>query len=298
MLAPDLVDRLTSPCCGRPLNGMDCQGCGRSYSSVHGVPVLIDFGRSILDEETFGRQEGESPIDRVSPESSRVRSARDRNSVAERHVGQMLKELEPGSRVLAVGGATVGKGTEALYESGLTVIGTDIYHSEHVQVLADAHQIPFADGTFDAVIVQAVLEHVLDPNLVVAEIWRVLKPEGLVYAETPFLQQVHEGAYDFTRFTDSGHRWLFRRFELIDSGTVAGPGLALQWSVDYLIRSLFRSRSAGIRSRRLTVPLRWLDNRVDAAFAVDAASCVFFFGRRSPNTITPGDIAGYYKGAQ
>lgn len=277
---------------------MECVGCGRSYSSVHEVPVLIDFSRSILDEETFGRQQGESPIARVLPVARRARSSRDGNSVAERHVGQMLGELEPGSRVLVVGGATVGKGTEALYESGLAVVGIDIYYSERVQVLADAHKIPFSDGTFDAVIVQAVLEHVLDPNMVVAEIWRVLKSEGLVYAETPFLQQVHEGAYDFTRFTDSGHRWLFRHFRIIDSGVVAGPGLALQWGFDYFIRSLFRSRSAGLRSRRLTVPLRWLDDRVDADFAVDAASCVFFFGRRSTDTLTPGDIADYYKGAQ
>ncbi len=57
-----------------------------------------------------------------------------------------------------------------------------------------------------------------------AEIHRVLRPGGIVYADTPFLQQVHEGAYDFTRFTDSGHRFLFRRFERIDSGSVAGCG--------------------------------------------------------------------------
>ncbi len=53
----------------------------------------------------------------------------------------------------------------------------------------------------------------LEPERVVSEIARVLKPAGMVYSEIPFMQQVHEGAYDFTRFTDSGQRWLFRQFK-------------------------------------------------------------------------------------
>ena len=36
---------------------------------------------------------------------------------------------------------------------------------------------------------------------------------GIVYAETPFMQQVHEGAYDFTRYTVLGHRYLFKKFK-------------------------------------------------------------------------------------
>ena len=50
-----------------------------------------------------------------------------------------------------------------------------------------------ADASVDGVIVQAVLEHVLDPRTVAAEVERVLRPRGMVYAETPLMQQVHEG---------------------------------------------------------------------------------------------------------
>jgi ubiquinone/menaquinone biosynthesis C-methylase UbiE len=67
--------------------------------------------------------------------------------------------------------------------------------------VADGHQLPIADGSVDGVWIQAVLEHVLDPSIVVQEIHRVLTPGGVVYAETPFMQPVHEGAYDFTRFS-------------------------------------------------------------------------------------------------
>ena len=50
------------------------------------------------------------------------------------------------------------------------------------------------------------------------EIYRVLKSDGIVYIETPFMQQVHGGKYDFTRFTYLGHRRLFARFQEIESG--------------------------------------------------------------------------------
>ena len=111
-----------------------------------------------------------------------------------------------------------------------------------VSDIADARQFPLA---VDGVRIQAVLEHVVNPEQVLSEISRVLKPGGLVYAETPFMQQVHEGAYDFTRFTEVGHRWLFRNFETISRGALGGPGLSLYWAAKYFLRGLTRSRWLG-----------------------------------------------------
>lgn len=73
----------------------------------------------------------------------------------------------------------------------------------------------------------AEISVLLNPSRVADEICRVLSDDSLVYADTLFMQQVHEGAYDFTRFTRSGYRWLFRRFAQIDAGVVNGPGTAL-----------------------------------------------------------------------
>ena len=78
-----------------------------------------------------------------------------------------------------------------------------------------------------------------------AEIHRVLRDGGVVYADTPFMQQVHEGPYDFTRFTESGHRYLFRDFAEVESGQVAGAGTSLRWSISYFFRALTRSVALG-----------------------------------------------------
>ena len=120
----------------------------------------------------------------------------------------------------------------------IRVVESDVELGPRPAVLFDAHDIPFEDGSFDGVIAQAVLEHVADPYRCVAEIHRVLKPGGVVYAETPFMQQVHEGAYDFTRFTHLGHRRLFRDFSEVASGVACGPGMALAWSWQYFLMSL------------------------------------------------------------
>jgi SAM-dependent methyltransferase len=197
--------------------------------------------------------------------------------------------------VLVIGGGAIGAGADALYANrNVEVVGTDVYASPNTNVVADGHFLPFRDAVFDGVWIQAVLEHVLEPSAVVAEIHRVLKPNGVVYADTPFIQQVHEEAYDFTRFTLSGHRWLFRRFEEIDSGAVGGAGKALVWSLRYVALSL------GLGTRLATLAalpffwLRFIDRFARPGPKSDAASGVFFFGRRSDGELTAKDMLHYY----
>ena len=122
-------------------------------------------------------------------------------------------------------------------------VATDVSMGPLTALVCDSHDLPFEDETFDGVIVQAVSEHVVDPGRCVDEIYRVLKPRGLVYAETLFMQQVHMGRYDFTRFSHSGHRRLFRQFAELSSGPICGPGMALAWSYQYFLLSFATSRA-------------------------------------------------------
>lgn len=278
------------------------------FPVVADCPVLIDFDRSIVrrGDLTVSPTAAAVPltgirrwsIDRVP---SGLRSLwKPVNHVAEGNI-RLLRSLLPASSplVLVVGGGTIGNGVGALYtDQRLRVIAFDVYPSPFVQFIADAHQIPLASGSVDAVVVQAVLEHVLEPQQVVTEIHRVLKDDGLVYAETPFLQQVHAGPYDFTRYTSSGHRYLFRSFDEIAAGPVAGPGTQLLWSVDHIVRALTRSELTGKLARGLFFWLRSLDRLVSTDFAMDSAAAYFFLGRRATHTLTPHEVVDYYRGRQ
>jgi len=272
-----------------------------SFPLVERWPVLADSEHSVLDPAELRKSAtGEQPrwsIERVPP---RFRSwARPRNHVAVRNVEILLRLLgEPVPVILVVGGATMGNGVEQIYADPKTrVVAFDIYGSPLVQLIADAHQLPLATESVDAVVVQAVLQQVLDPGRVVEEIHRVLRPGGLVYAETPFLQQVAHAGPDFTRYTSSGHRGLFRAFEEVAAGPVAGPGAQMLSSVDHLVRGLLRSELAGKLTRVAFFWLRYLDRLVPTAFAMDNASAYYFLGRRSERELSPRELLEYYRGA-
>jgi hypothetical protein len=104
------------------------------------------------------------------------------------------------------------------------------------------------------------------------------------------------GAFDFTRFTFSGHRWLFRRFEEIDAGAVLGTGLTMLWS----IRQGWLTLGLGEKAANLLTapffPVRaLLERRLQQRPSLDGASGFFFLGRRSERSLVPRDMIAYYE---
>jgi hypothetical protein len=119
---------------------------------------------------------------------------------------------------------------------------------------------------------------------------------------TPFMQQVHMGRYDFTRFTHSGHRRLFRRFEEIAGGAVCGPGMALAWSYQYFLLSFARTPIMRGLLRAFAVVtsfyLKYADYYlIKTPASIDAASGFFFMGCKQGTVLTDRDLIRYYKGA-
>lgn len=69
---------------------------------------------------------------------------------------------------------------------------------------------------FDFVVCTEVLEHTLQPFDAVKELYRVLKPGGLVFASSPFNFRIHGPLPDCWRFTEHGWRALFKDFEIVE----------------------------------------------------------------------------------
>lgn len=301
------------PRCGSTVTCVDgswrCSDVSCAYATseflvVTGAPVLVDFEHSVLSAEATKASEGASLVARPDRPSIVKRMLHPANEQAPRLAARMVDLLLADAattgrrpRILVIGGGTVGDGLEALYaDERVDLLAFDVYASPNVQLVGDAHRVPLTDGAVDGVIVQAVLEHVLEPVVVVGQIHRVLRAGGIVYADTPFMQQVHEGPYDFTRFSESGHRYLFREFEQLESGQVAGAGTSLRWSINYFIRALTRSVVLGRIAGLAFFWLSHLDRYLDPGHSLDGANSVYFLGRSGGPVMTPPQAIEHYQG--
>jgi len=111
---------------------------------------------------------------------------------------ELLRGLPDHSLVLDLG---CGSGTFAHAGWNFTVVGVDLEPGRKANfVQADAAKLPFLDKTFDAVISNNSLEHVIDYLDALSEIGRVLKPNGSIYIAVP----------DATTITDKIYRSLAR----------------------------------------------------------------------------------------
>jgi SAM-dependent methyltransferase len=273
-----------------------CKGCGNDYPVVAGVPILIDETASSFRISNYERPELLTRSERIKRAARTVLPKLSLNVAARsnyRNFRELLFAISPNPRVLIIGGATAGAGTEELLaDERIDFVSTDAAIDDHTALVCDAQVLPFADQTFDGVIFQAVMFYLPEYRRCIDEMLRVLKPQGVVYSETAFMEQVVGGEYDFYRFTLLGHEYQFRQFEKISSGVSGGPAMATAWSIQYLLLSFTENPylRAGIRVL-CKCTLFWMKYfdllLVHKRGAVDAAAGTYFMGRR-PAEIAPG----------
>jgi len=111
----------------------------------------------------------------------------------------------------------------------------------NVDVVGDAHALPYGNETVDVIYCDAVLEHLSNPIHAVREMHRVLKPEGRAFVSTPFLQAYHGYPHHYHNFTLTGHRQLFTQqgFRIDAAGTCVGPTWVIVSLVSTYITTYF-----------------------------------------------------------
>lgn len=196
-----------------------------------------------------------------------------------RCVKRLLRQLSRDTKILDLGAGTRRRAPN--------VINLEIEPTPEIDLVGDGHFLPFKDNTFDAVISEAVLEHVHSPDRVVREIYRVLKPGGYICVAVPFLQGYHASPHDYQRWTVSGIVQLCTAFSEIESGACAGPTASLHWIFrEYVglacsFGSLLLAKAVSLIVGWVTFPLLLLDGFLCLHKNADIlASAVYFFGRK------------------
>ena len=165
------------------------------------------------------------------------------------------------------------------------IINLDLFKGDEVDIMGDAHCLPFRNESVDYVLLLALLEHVPEPRKVISESHRVLKRSGVVYCEFPFLQPEHNAPGDYWRVTLHGLRHSFKDFKEIDAGICGGPGSAVSWILVEYSRVIFKgrylSKIMSLLTRALVSPLKYIDRSIVKRGGGEVLSSGFYFyGRK------------------
>ncbi len=98
------------------------------------------------------------------------------------------------------------------------VMYLDAVQYQWTDLVCTRGRLPFRDHTFDAVVSQAVFEHLQDPHQTARELYRILKPGGLIHLDTAFMQPLHGDPWHFFNMTQHGLRQVMAPFQEIRCG--------------------------------------------------------------------------------
>lgn len=262
----NLYDILACPTCKVALVHSDqilaCPNCRRTYPIINNVPVLLPDGSVPVTQHQHELQvrTGYDPwIHRV-----------------------VLQSLPDDAIILEIGAGNMSFDVP-------NIIRMDITLTPYVDVVGDAHALPYLPNTIAFVFSLAVIEHLRQPFVAAQEIYNSLCNGGYVYGECNFVFPYHGYPHHFFNMTQQGLEEIFKSFTRLRSGVAPYqmPSFAIQALLETYLHHL---RSDGdpdtCRLKRLLQqvldqPLRVYDSRFSEEDALRCAAGVYFFGMKS-----------------
>jgi SAM-dependent methyltransferase len=112
--------------------------------------------------------------------------------------------------------------------------------SNQIDVVSLTPRLPYRDNAFDAIISQAVFEHIPRPWEVARELHRVLKPGGQIHIDTAFMQPFHSDPDHYFNMTVPGVREIFRPFREVRVGVKPYqlPSYGLRMQLEVMLQHL------------------------------------------------------------
>ena len=152
----------------------------------------------------------------------------------------IFENLEKDSVCISIGGGPT--------RADPNLLNLNIGPFPNVDIVADAHNLPYANDSVDAIHCEAVFEHLHTPTVAAAEIFRVLRRGGKAFICTPFLQTYHGYPHHYQNFTLTGHTALFEKagLKIIESGTCVGPTFVLRNMISVFIATYSPSPIRGV----------------------------------------------------
>jgi len=263
----NLYDILACPTCKvavvRQEQQLICSQCRRVYPIVNNVPVLFPDGSvpAIQHEAELTIRIGYNPwIERI-----------------------VMQSLPTNAIVLDLGAGNMAFNLPH-------VIRMDVTLTPYVDVVCDAHALPFLPGTFDFIFSLAVIEHLRQPFVAAQEMFAALRNGGYVYGECNFVYPYHGYPYHFFNASQQGLEQVFAQFRAlrVSVAPYQMPSFAVRFVLQSYQQYLGRHGDSELDELQdllanvLERPLGNFDAYFTEETALRLAAGVFFFGVKSP----------------
>lgn len=127
------------------------------------------------------------------------------------------------------------------------------------QIVASLQSLPVPAGSFGAVLCTEVLEHIPQPETVLAELSRVLAPGGRICVTVPFVWPLHEEPFDFYRYTPHALTRLLAQAGFVEVSVAPRTGFTTTLAqLAEMTSWLYPARVSGIRALQVRASLRLL----------------------------------------
>lgn len=195
-------------------------------------------------------------------------------------ISKVLSMIPKGGKIV-----DLGAGGRKITPDTITV---DFAKVGNTNIIADIHNIPLKGESTDCIFCTGTLEHVEYPEVVLKEIVRVLKKDGIVYIDVPFMQCYHPDPVDYWRFTIKGLELICIRNGLIkiETGVNIGSASALTWVLMVFSQTIFSNRIINkIFSTLFSIlvsPIKYIDKiTIKRENSIIAPSAVYFIGTKT-----------------
>lgn len=139
-------------------------------------------------------------------------------------------------------------------------------HGLDADVVANLNEpLPIEGSIADTVVSFQVLEHLSEPQTMINEAFRILRPGGRVFLSVPFQWHVHEAPYDFYRYTCYGLEYIFKKSGFVDIKVEPVTGFWTMWllKLNYQTARIIRGpKFLRVVTRIMLVPFWWLDQHI------------------------------------
>lgn len=175
-----------------------CARCGYDFAIEKSVPM---FGMAAENSaEMRSEMDGEIKWEFTSEIESHIKWAQTSALAGEIIISNLKRKLglkEGRLKVLDVGAGVGAFHSWQLSKHGFEVVATELcpeflssidYLTKDVfydRVIADCTLLPFKDCSFDVVFCKELIHHIENPMRLLSEIWRVLRPNGLIAITEP-----------------------------------------------------------------------------------------------------------------